>query len=287
MLSIIKYLGNQSKSLALAISLGLVLLIGVLDFLAGTEISLLVFFMLPIFVAVWFVSRGAGTAVSILSGVVWTAIALATTHHYAHPAIPVWNILSKFAFLLIFANILSSLKQVLENERELARTDHLTGVANRRYFFEVADMEAKRARRHERPFSVTYMDIDEFKAINDRFGHSIGDVLLQTITKTIKSNVRDIDVVARLGGDEFAILMPETDSASAYAVVERIRQSLVTVVHKNHWPVTFSIGIATWTTPPQSVDDVLREADVLMYAAKSSGKNRIRQEVFNAQKTAA
>ena len=287
MLRIIKYLGKLTKSLVFAISLALVLIIGTIDFLAGPEISLLVFFMLPIFVAVWFVGKRAGISVSILSGVVWTAIALATTHTYEHPAIPIWNIVSKFGFLLIFANILASLKKVLEHEQELARTDHLTGVANRRYFFEVANMEVKRARRHDRPFSVTYMDIDNFKAINDSYGHSVGDSLLQSISKTIKSNVRDIDIVARLGGDEFAILMPETDSASAYAVVERIQESLMRVVRKNLWPVSFSIGVATWARPPQTVDDMLRDADMLMYSVKSSGKNRIRHELFGEHRTAA
>ena len=287
MLQIIKYLGNQTKSLVFAISLALVLVIGLVDYLAGPDISLLVFFMLPIFIAVWFAGKGAGIAVSILSGVVWTAIALVGSHPHLHPAIPIWNIVSKFGFLLIFAHILAALKNVLEHERELARTDHLTGVANRRYFFEVADMETKRARRHERPFSVTYMDIDNFKAINDSYGHSVGDSLLQSISKTIKSNVRDIDIVARLGGDEFAILMPETDSASAYPVVERIQESLMRVVRKNQWPVSFSIGVATWISPPQTVDDMLRDADMLMYSVKSSGKNRIRHEVFGGHATAA
>lgn len=287
MLLILKYLSKQTKSIAFAISLALVLVIGVIDFLAGTEVSMLVFFMLPIFVAVWFVGKRAGTSVSVLSGIVWTAIALATAHPFEHPAIPIWNIVSKFAFLLIFANILVALKNVLEHEKELARTDYLTGAANRRYFFEVASMEVRRARRHDRPFSVTYLDIDNFKSINDSYGHSVGDSLLQSISKTIKSNVRDIDLVARLGGDEFAILMPETDGASAFAVVERIQESLMRVVRKNQWQISFSIGVATWTHPPQTVDDILKHADALMYSVKSNGKNRIRQEVFGNQRTAA
>jgi diguanylate cyclase (GGDEF)-like protein len=189
--------------------------------------------------------------------------------------------------LLIFANILTALKKGLDHERELARTDHLTGVANRRFFFEVADMEAKRARRHERLFSVAYMDIDDFKAINDRFGHTVGDNLLKSISKTIKANVRDIDVVARLGGDEFAVLMPETDRDSAYAVVERIQENLMRTVRTNNWPVSFSIGVATWANPPLTVDDMLRDADMLMYSVKISGKNRIRHEVFGEQRSAA
>ncbi|MBV9211543.1 MAG: GGDEF domain-containing protein [Acidobacteria bacterium] len=287
MLRVIKFLAGQSKPFMLALSLLLVLLIGLADYLAGPDISLLVFFMLPIFLAVWFVGKRAGLGVLILSGAVWTTLALTTSHLYSHPSIPYWNILTRLSFILIFANILTSLKKVLEHEQELARTDYLTGVANRRYFYELADMEIKRARRHERPFSVTYMDIDDFKEVNDRFGHSAGDMLLRTITETIKSDVRSIDTVTRLGGDEFAILMPETGSEAARAVVNRIQKSLLKVVRQNGWPVTFSIGVATWTNPPRTVDEMVKRADTLMYAVKGSGKNRVGHEVFGAQEAAA
>jgi diguanylate cyclase (GGDEF)-like protein len=287
MLRVITFLGQQSKPFLLSLSLLLVLIIGLADYLAGPEISLLVFFMLPIFLAVWFVGRRAGVLVSVLSGAVWTAMAFTTTYKYSHPAIPFWNIFARLAFLLIFANILTSLKKVLEHEQELARTDYLTGVANRRYFYELADMEIKRAHRHGRPFSVAYMDIDDFKEVNDLSGHSAGDLLLQTITARIKSDVRSIDTITRLGGDEFAILMPETSSEAARAVVSRIQQSLLRVVRQHNWPVTFSIGVATWTTPPDTVDELVKRADALMYEVKSSGKNRIGHEVFDEQATAA
>jgi len=154
MLLIFKFLGKQPQPILFALSLALVLLIGVADHFAGPDISLLVFFMLPIFLAVWFVGKRAGLLVLVMSGAVWTAVALATSHTYAHTAIPYWNIISKLAFLLVFAHILEALKNLIDHERELARTDHVTGVANRRYFFEVADMEIKRARRNDRPFTT-------------------------------------------------------------------------------------------------------------------------------------
>ena len=287
MFYVLKFLGRQKKSLVFALSLLLVLVIGLVDYLASPDISVLVLFMLPIFIAVWFIGKRAGVTVSILSGAVWTTIVLVTGHPYAHPTIPFWNVGTRLGFLLIFTHILGSLKKVLEHERELARTDYLTGVANRRHFFEVANLEIKRARRHDRPFSVAYMDVDDFKTVNDRFGHSTGDRLLKVITETIRSNVRDIDTVARLGGDEFVVLMPETDSESADAVVVRINESLLRVVPRNLWPVTFSIGVATWTSSPQTVDEMLRHADTLMYSVKCSGKNQIRHEIFGEHATAA
>jgi diguanylate cyclase (GGDEF)-like protein len=287
MLRLLKFLNKQSKPFLMTVSLMLVLLIGMADYLAGPDISLLIFFLLPIALAVWFVGRWAGVLVAVLTAAIWLASALVTTHTYSHPAIPFWNVVARLGFLLIIASILTSLKKVLEHEQELARTDYLTRVANRRYFYEVANMEIKRARRHERPFSVAYMDIDDFKDINDRSGHSTGDTLLRTITETIKCDVRDIDTIARLGGDEFAIFMPETGSDSARAVVGRIQKSLMRVVRRNDWPVTFSIGVVTWDSPPRTVDEMVKRADTLMYSVKNDGKNKIKHEVFGEQATAA
>lgn len=268
-------------------SLLLVIFIGALDYLAGPDISLLIFFLLPIFLAVWFGGKWAGALIVTLSGAAWTIMALIMPQPYAHPAIPYWNVFTRLLFLLIIANILASLKKVLAHEQERARTDYLTGVANRRYFYEAANMEIKRARRTERPFSVAYMDIDDFKEVNDRSGHSAGDALLRTITETIKSDVRGIDTIARLGGDEFAILMPETDSQASLLAVERIQKSLLSVVRRNNWPVTFSIGVATWDIPPDTVDEIVKRADSLMYSVKNAGKNQIRHEVFKTLDAAA
>jgi diguanylate cyclase (GGDEF)-like protein len=287
MLRILTFLNKQSKSFLMTTSVLLVLLIGLLDYLAGPEISLLVFFLLPIFLAVWYGGKWAGVLIAVLSGVLWILTAFITSHSYSHPAIPYWNVITRLLFLLIIANILASLKKVLAHEQELARTDYLTGVANRRHFYEAAKMEIKRARRHERPFSIAYMDIDDFKEVNDRSGHSAGDNLLQTITETIKSDVRSIDTIARFGGDEFAVLMPETGKEQAQAVVGRIHKSLQSVVQKNDWPVSFSIGVVTWDSPPRTVDEMVKRADALMYAVKNDGKNKIKHEVFSEQATAA
>ncbi|HLM56720.1 MAG TPA: GGDEF domain-containing protein, partial [Pyrinomonadaceae bacterium] len=159
--------------------------------------------------------------------------------------------------------------------------------ANKRHFVELAEAELGRARRHGHPFSVAYMDVDDFKLVNDHLGHSAGDRLLKSVAETIRRDVRSIDVVARLGGDEFAVLMPETDGRAARAAVERLRDRLAFAARQQGWPVTFSIGVATWDEPPPSVDEVLRRADELMYAAKRGGKNSVRHSSSHVSANAA
>jgi diguanylate cyclase (GGDEF)-like protein len=180
--------------------------------------------------------------------------------------------LGAFLFITYFV---SALRRSLEQERELARTDALTGVLNRRSYFEAADMEIKRARRHRHPFTVAYLDIDDFKEINDRSGHSAGDAALRAVAETVARNIREVDTVARLGGDEFALLLPETDEDAAEAVVARVSRSLDELTARERWPVSFSIGVVTWTTPPRTVDLMIKQADDTMYRVKNTGKNRI------------
>lgn len=287
MLRIIKYLSKQSKAVLMALSFLLMLLIGLVDRLLGPDVSLLVFFLIPIFLAVWFVGKRAGLFITIFSTAAWLVNAILDKHPYAHPAIPYLNVSARLIFLLFFTYMLVAFKRVLEHEQELARTDYLTGVANRRFFYELAQTEIRRARRHAHPFTIAYMDIDDFKEVNDQSGHSMGDVLLRTVADTICRDVREIDVLARLGGDEFAILLPETGQEAAQAVVRRVQKSLLQTVREKNWPVTFSIGVATWLTPPQNVDEVVKGADTLMYSVKNSGKNKIRHEIFGEQRTAA
>lgn len=122
------------------------------------------------------------------------------------------------------------LEAALIKEQELARIDPLTHVSNRRAFYELAEIEIVRARRNGCPLSVAYMDVDNFKFVNDDLGHATGDLVLVTIASTLRSELRASDIVARLGGDEFAILLPETDAESAQAVLDKLRARLLATV---------------------------------------------------------
>jgi diguanylate cyclase (GGDEF)-like protein len=274
-----KFLGRRSKPFHLTAGLLLILLLGVLDYLNGPDITFLIFYTAPVLLAAWYVGRGAGLLMCAVTGLSWFAVAYASADHFTHPLIAFWNAAARLGFMLILAHVASGFQKSLEQERELARTDYLTGAVNGRHFNELAEAEIRRARRHNHPFSVAYMDVDNFKAVNDRDGHSAGDRLLKTVADTLCEDVRAVDVVARLGGDEFAVLMPETDAVAARIAVARVRRRLLEEARRGGWPVTYSIGVVTFEAPPASVDELLRAADELMYAAKRLGKNSVRHSV--------
>jgi diguanylate cyclase (GGDEF)-like protein/PAS domain S-box-containing protein len=172
------------------------------------------------------------------------------------------------------------LHDALAKEREAKRADTLTDLNNRKAFYELGEHELRRARRYSRPTTLAYIDLDNFKLVNEQFGPEIGDQLLAGVSEQIQSSVRNTDVAARLGGDEFAVLFPETNRPSSQVAVEKLHGRIIDLMHKRTWPVTASIGLASFTTPPPSFEDVVREAEKLMQSAKRNGKNRITTATF-------
>lgn len=157
-------------------------------------------------------------------------------------------------------------------------SDHLTGVANRRAFFEAADIELKRWRRAPRPLSLLTLDADHFKRINDTYGHPAGDAVLKNLGATLLQTVRDMDIVARIGGEEFAILLPSTGLEEAQVLAERIREKLSAQeveVDNAIIRYTVSIGISTMQHDLTGMDKLLKLADNALYNAKRNGRNRI------------
>jgi diguanylate cyclase (GGDEF)-like protein len=274
------YLEGQSKTFLITLSFVIVLVLGAIDYQTGGEISIAVFYLVPVALATWFVGRWAGVFISCLSGATWLFTDWTTGHTYSHLLVLYWNSIVNLAFFLAFTLALSAVKKALETAKQSARTEPLTGIPNSRAFGEVLEREIDRARRYGHSISFAYIDLDDFKAVNDRFGHSDGDLLLQAVANTIKEGIRETDTVARLGGDEFAILLPETGPKAARQFIERIRDSLSHDVEEHGWPVTFSIGVVTFMRPPINVNEAIRIADSLMYSAKNSGKNTIKFEVL-------
>lgn len=169
----------------------------------------------------------------------------------------------------------SELRSALERESRLSRTDPATGVANRRLFIEFAKVELESAHKFSHPLTVVYIDIDNFKMINDTCGHHTGDQVLQTVAETIKNSLRETDVVARLGGDEFAMLLPKSEYEPAQIVIRRVQKRLLESMERQKLTTTFSIGAVTFIQPPTSVEEMIKQADCLMYLVKNNGKNKI------------
>jgi diguanylate cyclase (GGDEF)-like protein len=159
-----------------------------------------------------------------------------------------------------------------------AITDDLTGLVNRRRFLEALDAEIERARQFGSPLTVVLADLDNFKRVNDAFGHHAGDIVLRAFADLVRSHSREVDVPGRIGGEEFTILLSETDREGAESVAERLRESLSAVsipISDDHSVrVTSSFGVAE-LGDDQSGDDLLRAADAALYRAKAEGKNRV------------
>lgn len=281
---LIRYWEKQPKSLVIGVGFLLVLIIGIIDYLTGRYISVSIFYLIPIIFTTWFVNRWVGFFISLVSTVVWF-IADTALNNYPYALIPYWNAAVRFSFFIIIGYLLSALKIAYEREKKLARTDVLTGVVNRHYFLELLQAEINRNRRYGQPLTVAYIDVDNFKMVNDKFGHSTGDKLLQFIANTIKRQIRTTDVIARLGGDEFALLLLESSYESAWVVLQRVHKQLRETMQTHSWSVSFSIGAVTFIRMPDLADvrTVVHQADELMYFANQSGKNKLEHRLFNEQ----
>jgi diguanylate cyclase (GGDEF)-like protein len=165
--------------------------------------------------------------------------------------------------------------------KELTLQDDLTGALSRRGFIEVLGDESKRSRRYLHPLTVAYVDLDDFKLVNDVRGHQTGNSVLQVVARTMRSTLREMDVVARLGGDEFALLLSETNPENVLRVLSKLQAALLEAMNENDWGVTFSIGAVTFNDPLATAEEMIAKADELMYSVKLSGKNRIEHSVLD------
>jgi len=170
------------------------------------------------------------------------------------------------------------LKKATEDLKEITLTDYLTGLPNRRYFYEFAEEVFALHKRYGDDCSVVFIDLDFFKKINDQYGHDGGDLVLKEFSLFVKGHIRESDLFARLGGEEFIILMPKSDSNSAFNFVERLRKGLschaISVNKEKSIHVGFSAGIASLTDFDVSMDKLINRADLAVYEAKNSGRNR-------------
>jgi diguanylate cyclase (GGDEF)-like protein/putative nucleotidyltransferase with HDIG domain len=261
-------------SLPPALAWGSTLITGV-AYLSAESPSPLVFFYLWVFLYSAYFFTTTEMAVQILYvGLAYGALLIARP-----PAsgIPAWWLVG-MGTLLVAAVLIRSMRDRVElliaRLYDAARTDPLTRLSNRRGFREMLDLELARARRGETQMTVVLGDVDHFKEVNDRSGHHVGDATLQRLARLLEAGKRQIDQVARVGGEEFALILPDTDSHSAFAVAERLRCELYEEFAADTVPVTISFGVATYPKHGETAGSLLRAGDEALYAAKQSGRNR-------------
>jgi len=264
------------RALRLAAYVVLMLLVYWANVFTPSTARLAILYVVPVLLVTW----TDGVVWGIVFGVASIGLREMVAWDQMPPDTPLgWRIANGAAYVAVVALAMAGLENLRRSQALLARLviqDQLTNVLNARAFAERLTQELDRNRRYPRPLALMYMDLDNFKVINDTHGHQTGDAVLRLVADAMRSSVRQADVVGRLGGDEFAVLMPETDAQLADAAAKRLVASLRNVF-KGTPNVTASIGVVSCTATDASTDDLLRRADQAMYDAKKMGKDRVVQ----------
>jgi diguanylate cyclase (GGDEF)-like protein len=265
-------------SLGTAAALAGVAVIGWADYATGIELRLYPLYFVPISLAAWRCGRPAGLLVCLASTAAWEWSNHLAGRVLTWDALTLFNGLSQLVAFSAIALLAGTQRRQLDDERRASRADSLTGAANSRAFYETAAAEIARARRYGHALTVVYIDLDNFKGVNDRLGHHGGDRLLRRVSDALRGAVREVDTVARMGGDEFAVLLPETGPEGAAAAVQKLA-AVAAQPAEGVGLVTASLGGVTFCTPPPRPEDLIDRADAMMYEAKRAGRNTSRVAV--------
>lgn len=262
--------------LVFTISLLCVILAGYLDLQTGDRISMILLYSVPILLSSRYCGRVEGIIVAVGAAASWFVFNVLYSRPEASGAILSWNAFNRvgvFALIAYTVTLQAKLRISLEREKLRANTDRLTGLLNKGAFRDRVEGEMNRARRYNHPISLAFIDLDNFKHVNDTQGHARGDKLLQDVAETIVLTIRNTDLVARVGGDEFSVFLPETGEREVRMAIEKLVKALDIMTSQSGWQVTASIGVVTCTEVNDTYDELLGKADKLMYAAKEKGKN--------------
>lgn len=273
---------HNQKLIAWALALAAILLLGFLRSSTEAEYAFASVAIMPVFLVAWTCGFAQGTLVSTLLVMMWLVSDLLSGRHSSEAWIPWINAVTRLATYGFLAYMTAWVRNLLTEVLELATRDTLTGLYNRRAFFEVCEAEVGRAARYDHTLAVVYLDLDNFKQLNDTQGHDAGDAALRAVAFALRQALRATDQIARLGGDEFAVLLPEIDLDAAEEAGIKIAGAVATSLSA-YPPVSVSIGVAWFQNWNGSFSAMLSAADTLMYEIKQEGKCGIRVRAFAAQ----
>lgn len=265
----------MSEKTRFLIAVTICLFIGIIDSFLDASISTSLFYFVPVWLVSYQASRTPGLIVSTLAASIWLGSEILTGQSSISMYVVVWNYVTRVLIFSGFCLLIHSHWVQKNYFQNLANVDELTGSLNRRGFLSKLSTEISRSGRFNRPFSIAFIDIDNFKSVNDTLGHKEGDRLLKRIVEEIKNNIRTLDSVGRLGGDEFAILFIETDEKEIKVAFDKCLTELNATIRNEKWCISFSVGIVTYYNSKKTIEDVLSKADEMMYQVKRSGKNSV------------
>lgn len=272
---------GPGRASILAVGLVSVAVAGILDYLLGPSVSLGAVYLLPVGLAAWQAGSRTGILLAFCSAGIGVAAAWFAGRDVLTFPVMLWQFVTLAGVGAAFAVLLVRLRRAQSRTQALSLVDFLTGALNSRAFDNILENEHRKSARYKRPLTLAYIGLDDFKRVNNRFGHTVGDTLLRKVARAMMKQLRASDRVARLGGDEFVILLPETDRQSAKTVIPKLCERLAGEMEDNHWPVTFSVAVVTFMQVPPSVPAMIKTAEKLMRAIKKGGKNAVRYAAYS------
>lgn len=276
--SLREFLKKSPKPFVFIFSVFVVSAIALFQRYLNYQVDLHLLYFFPLLLVCWIRSLSYSIPLLILILIVWSYPEFYQLQNEA--TYFVINTILKLLSLSFLIVILELLKDQMKNLLKETRHDTLTGLYNIRFFMELAEEERQRLKRLREPYSLAYIDVDNFKGVNDKLGHLEGNRLLKGIASTLISHTRSIDRVARFGGDEFVILFSNTNQEQAEKAGILLYKQLQVYINENQWPIGFSIGIIVVERLPNNTNEVIHAADNLMYQVKKAGKNNIKLQVF-------
>ncbi len=255
-----------------------VIALGFVDYATGTQVRVFPLYFIPVSAAAWWAGRPAALSIAFSSAVAWFA-----SNYLAGQRISPWiegiNFFMQLGSFSLVGLLIAGLRSAHRRERARSHADPLTGLLNGRGIFDEAPRSLALAHRHRLPMTVAFLDLDNFKRVNDTLGHAAGDEVLRTAALTLREELRGGDFAARLGGDEFLLLLPQTDEVGARRVLERVHGRLQEQLRSTCPVAGASMGAVVYLRPPDDLEAVVKRADAVMYSVKTSGRGRVIIEV--------
>lgn len=278
--TVLKALDSRTNTFAFSVCIAFVIVIIV----AGAYIENIrliePLLILPIIILSWYGGKTAGVTLASIVIFLTLFADTMTSEYYLFSSEALFYTTLRVITYVLTATLVINFRSVHNKETTLANTDDLTGLLNIRSFSVELANEILRSVRYDHTFSLSYIDIDNFKAINDTLGHLEGDRLLKTVSNSLTVSLRQTDIIARLGGDEFAVIFPETDAKEVKDAFAKTSTLLKDKMKHKGWNVTFSIGIVTFEKLPLDIKEAIHVADELMYTVKNNKKNNVAFQVM-------